>query len=169
MSLSYGMKIPADGWIKVFRHYSGNGAYFSSANSWSEAKLSNPTNPGADKFSILSRIDNMKIGNEYIFKMHWPQLGKTQIWAQRNNPVQDTVPNGGVIGYRAISIDSTINSWGGLEYSGASTFLDGTVNSTNWYYAIAPAVSWGGTNNFPGDSVAVNEVELWIKVRGGVI
>ena len=164
MGINYNNR-PEDGWIKVFRHYSGNGLYFSSANSWEEAKLSNPTNPTAEKFSILSKIDNMKIGSEYIFKIYYPENGITQIWAQQSNPVTDTVASGGVIGYRAISIDTTVNSWGGLEYSGASTFLDGTVNSGNWYYAIASAVSWGTATTFPGHSVAVNEVELWVKIR----
>jgi hypothetical protein len=168
MSLSYGKKTPSDGWIKVFRHYSGNGVYFSSANNWAEAKLSNPTNPNAEKFSILERIDNMKFGNEYIFKIYYPQNGTTNIWAQQNNPVRDIVTNGGVTGYRAISIDSTAQGWGGLEYNGIQTFFDGTVNTTNWYWAVASAYEWGGTGNFPGAGVAVNEVELYVKIRGSI-
>ena len=165
MGTTYGTQIPEDGWIKVFRHYSGNASFFSSANSWAEAKLSNPTDPNAEKFSILERIDNMKLDNEYVFKLHYPVSGQTQIWAQQSNPVTDTVASGGVIGYRPISIETTVNSWGGLEYSGGSTFLDGTVNSGNWYYAIAPAVSWGTATTFPGSSAAVDEVELWVKIR----
>ena len=165
MGIGYGKQIPADGWVKVFRHYSGNEVFFSSADSWAEAKLSNPTNPYAEKFSILERIDGMTIDGEYIFKLYYPVSGQTQIWAQQNNPVTDIVASGGVIGYRPISIETTSNGWGGLEYSGASTFLDGTVNISNWYYAIAPAVSWSTATTFPGDSVAVNEVELWVKIR----
>lgn len=168
MGISYGTKTPDDGWIKVFRHYSGNAVFFSSANDWAEAKLSNPTNPNAEKFSILDRIDNMKIGNEYIFKLYYPENGITQIWAQQNNPVRDTVTNGGVIGYRPISIDSTAQGWGGLERSATATFLDGTVNTTNWYYAIASASSWGTATTFPGHTVAVSEVELYVKIRGAI-
>lgn len=168
MGTIYGKKTPDDGWIKVFRHYSGNGAFFSSLNNWAEAKLSNPTNPNAEKFSILDRIDNMKIGNEYIFKLYYPENGITQIWAQQSNPVRDTVSNGGVIGYRAISIDVITRYWAGLEYEGVNTFLDGSTNHSNWYYAIGAKSSFGTATQFPGHDPAVSEVELYVKIRGAI-
>ena len=60
----------------------------------------------------------------------------------------------------------TSNSWGGLERldSQNSTFLDGTVDSPNWYYAIG-SKSWSGPTTFPGYSPPVDEVELWIKYK----
>ena len=167
MGTGYGKQIPEDGWIKVFRHYSGNLAFFSSANSWEEAKLSNPTNPNAEKFSILERINNMKIGGEYIFKLYYPENGITNIWAQQNNPVTDD-GLGGVTGYRAISIDSTLNGWGGLERYDAQgqTFLDGTLDPiSNWYYTVGSSSSFGTETQFPGHNGSVSEVELWVKIR----
>lgn len=158
---------PEDGWVKVFRHYSGNGAYFSSANSWAEAKNTNPSNPNADKFSILDRLEPIRISNGGILtlKIVYPTLSLTNIWYQTSNPVLSTVGSSGVTGYQAISIQTTANGWGGLEYDGTSTFLDGTVNSGNWYYAVGAATAWGGTNTFPGPSAATNLVELWAKIR----
>lgn len=157
---------PLDGWVKVFRHYSGNGAYFSSANSWAEAKNTNQTNPTADKFSILDRLENIRVSTNgtLTLKIVYSTLNLTNIWSQTSNPVLSTVGSAGVTGYQPISIQTTSNGWGGLEYDGSSTFLDGTVNSGNWYYAIAPTSSWGGTNMFPGPSAATNLVELWVNI-----
>lgn len=166
MSIYYN-PYPIDGWVKVFRHYSGNGAYFSSANSWAEAKNTNQTNPNADKFSILDRLESIRKdrGGVLTLKLVYPSLSLTNIWSQTSNPVLSTVGSSGVTGYQPISIQATSNGWGGLEYDGASTFLDGTVNSGNWYYAVGSATSWGGTNTFPGPSAATNLVELWVKIR----
>jgi hypothetical protein len=154
-------------WALIFRHYSGNGQFFSNSSDWAEAKFTNPGNPLADKYSILSELEHFNISNKFTLKLHYPTTNTTNIWSQTNNPVTDD-GSGGVIGYTAIDIDVTSNGWGGLERYDAqnSTFLDGTLTPQgNWYYAVGVKDAWGGTNTFPGPSSPVNEVELWVKFR----
>jgi hypothetical protein len=154
-------------YLKIFRHYSGTGEFFSSSNNWEEAKRSNPSDPQANKYSILDRVKDFLIGGTYTFKLYYPQLGITNIWSQTNNPVTGN-GSGGVTDYTAISIGSSSNGWGGLERYDVqtSTFLDGTlIPQSNWYYAVGVKNPWGGPTTFPGPSSAVNEVELWIKYK----
>tara|TARA_R110001606_G_scaffold399243_1_gene582664 strand:- start:180 stop:2297 length:2118 start_codon:yes stop_codon:yes gene_type:complete len=158
--------IETDGdYLKVFRHDSSTGDFFSSANSWAEARRTNDDNPQANKYSILNTVENYKLNSKYTFKLVYPKLGLHNIWSQRNNPVNDP-GTGGVDSYVGIDIQMTSNSWGGLERldSQNSTFLDGTVDSPNWYYAIG-SKSWSGPTTFPGYSPPVDEVELWIKYK----
>lgn len=154
-------------YLKIFRHYSGTGEFFSSANDWEDAKNSNRTNPAANKYSILDRVADFLIDGKYTFKLNYPRLGITNIWSQTNNPVVGD-GSGGVTGYSAISIDTSVNGWGGLErYDPAtSTFLDGTLSPQgNWYYAVGVKDAWGEPTTFPGPNPAVDEVELWIKYK----
>jgi hypothetical protein len=62
MSINYG-KVSEDGWVKVFRH-KASGGYWSSSNSWAQVLKNNSTNPNADLYSQLYKIENMKIENE---------------------------------------------------------------------------------------------------------
>lgn len=162
MGINYGDR-PTDGWVKVFRHNTAGG-YFSTANNWSEAKLTNFNDPDANKFSILSKIDKMRGSDGKItFKLDYPNSGITNIWKQSSNPVTRTVA--GVDGYEAISIDATSSFWGGLERNAynTSSFLDGSVNHGNWFYAIASSVAWNG--GIPGSSSPESLVELYVKIR----
>ena len=159
--------IETDGdYLKVFRQDSSNGAFFSSANSWAEARRTNDDDPQADKYSILNTIENYKLNGKYTFKLVYPKLGLHNIWSQRNNPVNGD-GSGGVDSYVGIDIQMTDNGWGGLERYDAqnSTFLDGTlIPQGNWYYAIG-SKSWSGPTTFPGYNAPVDEVELWIKYK----
>ena len=159
--------IETDGdYLKVFRQDSSNGAFFSSANSWAEARRTNDDNPQADKYSILNTVENYKLNGKYTFKLTYPKLGLHNIWSQRNNPVNDP-GTGGVDSYIGIDIQMTSNGWGGLERYDPqnSTFLDGTlVPQGNWYYAIG-SKSWSSSTTFPGYNAPVDEVELWIKYK----
>ena len=162
MGQVYG-KRSEDGWVKVFRHHV-NGGYFSSANDWAEAKNVNPTNPDADKYSQLYKLsDTWKIGNEFILKMVMDSY--TNIWAQTQNPLLDAPAAATVPGYRAISVQTAANSWGGLSRAdGSSSFLDANPANTNWYYPIASAGVWnGGMPQY--DSTGHPFVELWVKIR----
>ena len=164
----FGSNVEVDGdYVKIFRHYSGNGDYFSNSNDWAEAKSTNVGNPNANKYSILDTLEKYKRGGKFTLKINYPTLNITNIWSQTNNPVTGD-GSGGVTGYTAVSIDTTANGWGGLERydTQSSTFLDGTLSPQgNWYYAIGSKDAWGGTNTFPGPSSPVNEVELWVKFR----
>ncbi len=82
-------------------------------------------------------------------------------WTQTFDPRSGASPIRPVAGYNAIIIDSTAKFWGGLETSGASTFLDGSVNHSNWWYSIGSQVSYSG--GIPGPNSVVQVVELYIR------
>ena len=52
----------------------------------------------------------------------------------QTNPV--TAGSGGVTGYEAVDAPFAGNYWGGLEYNGANSLLDGSVSQGNWWYAV---------------------------------
>lgn len=166
MSIGYGNgtnKPDSNGWLLIFRHNIAGG-YFSSADDWSEAKWTNPTDPTSNKFSILDGIhDKMKFGDEYIFKMVMDSY--TNIWAQTNHPYTDVAYASTVPGYRAISIGTSGNAWGGISRANTSSaFIDGNPANTNWYYPIASNASWnGGLPQY--DSTGHSFVELYIQVK----
>jgi hypothetical protein len=77
--------------------------------------------------------------------MTWPVMligeTSTQIWSQTSNPTNETIA-----GYEALRVQCTAAHWGGLQRSdsGASrtpvvehlSFLDGSINSSDTYYAV---------------------------------
>jgi len=161
MGQHYG-KNPTDGWVKIFNHNVAGG-YWSSADNWAEALKSNPTDPDNNKYSQLYKLtDAMKLGNEFILKMVMDSY--TNTWAQQWNPLEDAPTGSTVPGYRAIDIQTTGNSWGGLSKGTASAFLDGNPANSNWYYPIASNQNWnGGLPQYDGTGHPF--VELWVKIR----
>ena len=57
-----------------------------------------------------------------------------------------------------VSFDT--NNWGGLEYNGQQSLLDGSYNSDNWFYAIGTLDAYDG--GIPGPNGAVGQVELYV-------
>ena len=167
MATVYNNRAQFDGdWAKVFRHRSSDGDFFGSGDSWAEARFTNPNDPMANKYSILEYLYKFQRNGKFTFKVVYPDYGSgiTNIWSQTSNPVTQTTSHGGVTDYTPISIESTLQGWGGLEYSGASTFLDGTVNSGDWWWAIGSKNNYDTSNpNFPGPGGTVELVELWVK------
>lgn len=162
MGQHYG-KRSLDGWVKVFRHHK-NGGYWSSANGWAEVLNSNSTDPENNKYSQLYKLnDSWKIGEEFILKMVMD--AHTNTWAQTLNPLENAPTGSTVPGYRAISISTTGNSWGGLSRSdGTASFLDGNPAGTNWYYPIGSSGNWnGGLPQYDGTGHPF--VELWVKIK----
>ena len=159
MSIGYGMKTPTDGWVKVFSHNT-SGGYFTSSN----VTNLNSTNPNASLYSQLYKLDSMKYNGEYVLKMVMDSY--TNIWAQTHNPLEDVNPNATTVPvYRAISVGTTNNSWGGLSLgSSGVAYLDGNPNNTNWYYPIGSYTSWnGGMPQY--DATGHATVELWVKIK----
>jgi hypothetical protein len=151
------------GWTLVFRH-DASGGYFSGAD---EAANVNQDNPGLStkKYSILNQLEAFKRDGKFQFRLNCPEKNKRNIWSQTSNPTEDV----DVAGYQGISVDSTGAYWGGLELSYGShgpslnkTYIDGSVNHKNWWYAVGSYGIWNG--GIPGlASVVVQKVELWVK------
>ena len=164
-SYFYEPKILEDGskWKLLFYHKNHGGTVlFSNANGWAEAKKS----ATPDKFSILGDLDStyQKEG-KFEFLLRFPNNTTFQNgfnrWKQSSNPTTSAVS-----GYEAIDISWTSNLWGGLEYNGNQALMDGSVNSSNWFYAIGARTAYGGA--IPGPYGAVEETELWVRVDGTI-
>ena len=159
-----------DRWARIFYHNNHSGTVlFSNDNDWAEAKETNTNNPTtSDKYSILSRLECFRQNTNcyFEFKLKYPTLAPNEqnIWKQKSNPTFETVKN-----YKPINISWTSQGWGGLERSSLfgntdDTFIDGTVNHFNWYYAIGAKTSWQG--GIPAWDVPVMDVvELWIRIN----
>lgn len=159
MSITYGVETPDDGWVKIFQH-KVTGGYFNSSN----VTNLNATNPNADLYSQLYKLGDMKLAGEYVLKMVMDNY--TNIWAQTHNPLLDVNPNASTVpGYRAISIGTSANSWGGLSLgSSGAAYLDGNPANSNWYYPIGSYQNWnGGMPQY--DSTGHPTVELWVKIK----
>ena len=149
------------GWTRVFKHNISAG-YFTDNT---DAALSNQTDPNNTKYSILDLLNNFKSMNRFTFKLIWPEVTEKNIWSQQTNPTYFT----GIKGYRGISIDSSVNFWGGLEFSdNVSSFIDGSVEHSNWYYAIGSTAAWsdGIPSSHSISTTGLNEVQLYIHDSG---
>ena len=148
------------GWTLIFNH-DVSGGYF--ANS-SDAANKNQSNPAATLYSLLDKLEYFRSGGSFTLKINWPDLGAGKnIWSQTMNPVTTPgmSPTFPVAGYTAISVDYTVNMWGGLEQYNSSCFLDGSVMHANWYYAIGSYGAWSG--GMPSYSPVSTHVQLWVK------
>ena len=162
-------EVDEDGYYLVFKHDSSTGQYWSNANDDAESKHTG-SNPETDyKYSRLDDVEEFGRTDEGLlqFKLEYPTLSQTNIWKQTSNPV--TASGRGVYGFEAISVEAnghgtSTHSFKGLEHnSGSRNFIDGTVHHSNWFFSIGAYQAWGGANNFPGPSSAVNQVKLWVK------
>lgn len=149
------------GWTLVFNHNTAGGYWTNDV----EASFFNSTTPGisTNKYSILSKLDELKSNavGPYEFRLHFPSLGLTNHWSQTFDPRSGASTTRPVLGYTAINISMTQSFWGGLELSGGNTYLDGSVNSGNWWYSIGSINPYSG--GIPGNSTPVNQVQLFIR------
>ena len=148
------------GWTLVYRHDSSVGYFADDA----EADSVNENSPGltTNKYSILNKIDAIKSAADYEFRLYYPDPAIRNHWTQTFDPRSGPSAVSPVAGYTAIAIDSSSNLWGGLEKStSAQTFLDGSVNSGNWWYAIGSNTDYSG--GVPGPGSVETKIELYIR------
>lgn len=156
------------GWTLVFSHQT-SGGYFSDA---AEAASSNEGDPTAEKYSILNKLQNLQRGGAFTFRINWPGHTKHNIWSQTTSPTADV----DIAGYSSIDVQVTSDGWGGLELSNGthgpssdSSYIDGTVNHANWYYAIGVYLTtWCGggipaATDLVGSCTPVQRVQLWVR------
>lgn len=163
------------GWTLIHYHNSKNGAFFGTI---SNARLYNQNIPGFtnDLYSIIGLLDYLKTSNIYEFRIYYPEYNKSNQWKQTFNPLSGPSSTFPVTGYQAIKIEANSNGWGGLEYNGVNSLLDGSVASSQWWYAIGTLSSgWGNqcsnANYIPSDSSLSNlnqcaatfKVQLWLR------
>jgi len=148
------------GWTLVFNHNTAGG-YWANDIEASEFNVASPSIL-TNKYSILNRLDDLRSAGTYEFRLHYPTVGITNHWSQTFDPRSAASSTRPVSGYVPISIDSAVNYWGGLENSGANTFLDGSVNIGNWWYSLGSINPYGG-GGMPGPGSVVSQVQLFIR------
>ncbi len=168
------MTTDGGGWTRIHRHNIAGG-YFATV---SDAINKNPNAPTGNLYSVLDKIPDFVTNGKYRFRLTWPGYSQKNIWLQTTNPLSDVAAAGVVpIAVNAYT-ETRTNSWSGLELgNGAhgptnsnSSLLDGSVQHTNWYFAVGTVYSTYGspTVGIPADSSisgnsGVAEVNLWIK------
>lgn len=154
------MTTDGGGWTRLFVHKTSGGFW-----SGLDASSHNVDDPTADLYSVLEKLEDFRGGDgKFKLRINWPDLGAGKnIWKQSLNPVTTPgmSPTNPVAGYEALDIDYTSNSWGGLDNSSGSTFLNGTVNHGNWYYSIGSNNIW--STGIPAYGAASTHVELWVQ------
>lgn len=164
------MNSDGGGWTLVFNQNTASGFFANAADALSK----NTATPTANHYSILSQLDDFKSNGRYIFKINWPGYNPRNIWAQTTNPAVDQA----VAGYVPLSVQSTTELWGGLEHNCtigcASSFIDGSVGSGNWFYALGSYAAWGTpTAGIPAASGVFSasdgatHVQLWTRRSEG--
>ena len=147
------------GWTLVFNHNTAGG-YWANDIEANEFNIGSP-NITTNKYSILSKLDELRSVATYEFRLHYPSIGITNHWSQTFDPRSGGSPTRPVTGYVPISIGSTSSFWGGLENSGGNTYLDGSVNSGNWWYSLGSINPYG--TGVPGPGSVVNNMQLFIR------
>ena len=80
-------------------------------------------------------------------------------WKQSSNFIKESIA-----GYESVQCSWTTNYWGGLEINSnnSSTWVDGSVGHSNWYYAIGSKSVYSGGIPGPGNT-ETGWVELWVR------
>ena len=153
-------------WIRIFYHDISTGRVFHSNE---EANYTRKKSKYV--FSVIKFIDeDFMIYNEtnkkfyYEFYLEYPTLDNVTIhWLQETHPLSN-VPKTGIVPLQVKG-----NGFGGLVSSESDyTFIDGNVNSTDWWYSIGSKVRYQG-NLMPGPCynlcLKVPLVSLWIHIN----
>lgn len=168
-----GIKIPVKKsygatWARVFHHNNQNGATLFAASE--VGHIDTPY-----KQSVLADMNGLKSKDgKFEFLLEYSELRGYNRWRQTDNPYTLTVANSGstvmVPGYQAIQISWGGNYWGGLAKSTipTSTYIDGSVGVSDWWYAIGAITPYGTAPNIgipgPNSTTVSGSVDLWVRV-----
>lgn len=161
-------------WLKVFYHNSKSGTIvFANDNEVLHCET-------VDKFSVLEELENFRgRDGKFEFLLEYPEDYPDEYnrWKQTDNPTiiqEDSSLNGTkkANGYEPIHIDWIYNYWGGLLLRSANdAFIDGSVNHSNWFYAIGVKKnSWKNSNGsvagyVPGPNKRINgTINLYVRL-----
>ena len=141
-------------WVRLFYHNSKSGTVLFDKNNKAEFLKCHT----ADKQSDLWALEQFR-GKDGKFELLLQYQNSTGYnrWKQSSNFTKEKIA-----GYEAVAVSWTGNYWGGLETDGSNTFVDGSVNHGNWFYAIGPFSNYN--NGMPGpSSVEAGWVEIWVR------
>ena len=145
-------------WAEVFYHYNNNGTILFSASD----DLGTISINDANRFSLFNVLDKLKYdATKYEFLLEYASFAGYNRWKQTSNPATTTES---VTGYEAVNVSWTTYDWGGLAKSNSgSTFIDGSVDHSYWYYALGAYTSWGGGVPAASSTAEKNYGRLWVR------
>lgn len=141
-------------WVRLFYHNSKSGTVLFDKNNKAEFLKCHT----ADKQSDLWALEQFR-GKDGKFELLLQYQNSTGYnrWKQSSNFTKEKIA-----GYEAVQVSWTASYWGGLETDGANAFVDGSVNHSNWYYAIGPFSNY--QNGMPNSNgVEAGWVEIWVR------
>ena len=135
------------------------------------------------KYSILDELEYFRGSDgKFEFLLEYPEIpNQYNRWKQTDNPTEVMEPGGNTAtfanGYEEVHIDWSRNFGGLLKDIRNRTFLNGTLNTSNWYYAIgcynnSTTDWWNGLpgqwqfSDLPGSSSKnpAHEVNLYVRL-----
>ena len=163
------MTLDGGGWTLLFHHDIAGGFFAFDG----EALRSHPGDPTAQHYSILEWTSAFARGGQFLFRLEWPGFSARNLWQQSTDPTTDVA----VGGYVPLDIGAQSDGWGGLELGNGShgpanfgcAFIDGSVQSAAWFYAIGATLPWGFGSGIPAATQidpafnGVKEVRLWVR------
>ena len=143
-------------WVRLFYHNNVGGTVLFSNDKNEFLKC----NDGGNKISDLWALEQFRgKDGKFEFLLQY-QSGGTSYnrWKQSSNFTKEAIA-----GYEAISCSWTDKYWGGLEYDGTdNTWVTGSVNHSNWYYAIGAKLKYkDGIPSF--QEYEDGWVEIWVR------
>lgn len=100
----------------------------------------NANDATSDNYAILDQLEQFRFDGSFHFRLVWPndEEGVYYEWLQTSNPLTEDAA-----GYVPIHAPYTERYWGGLEPS-QNALMDGSVNHSNWFYAVGSYRLWKG-------------------------
>ena len=143
-------------WVRLFYHNNVGGTVLFSDDKNEFLKC----NDGGNKISDLWALEQFRgKDGKFEFLLQY-QSGGTSYnrWKQSSNFTKEAIA-----GYEAVQVSWTASYWGGLEYDGtANTWVTGSVNHSNWYYAIGAKLKYKeGIPSF--QEYEAGWVEIWVR------
>ncbi|MDD7887461.1 fibrinogen-like YCDxxxxGGGW domain-containing protein [Flavivirga sp. 57AJ16] len=149
------------GWTLIFNHNIAGGYW--TGNEARDGHNINAPGLTTNKYSILNKMSEIKSATDYEFRLHYPSVGLTNHWSQTFDPRSGRTPTNPnpVTGYNPISIDVSSDNWGGIEFSGNSTYLGGSIGRYYPRYSIGLEVNWWG--GIRAGSTTTDHTQLFVR------
>ena len=154
-------------WVKVYQHNLAGG-FFADAEA---ARESNPTDPSADLYSILNRVEEFRKDGVFHIRFCWPEVTSGLIndfpcneWTQSSNFAEEIE----IEDFEPIALSFT-GYFGGLAVSPPSSccnLIDATPDSGHWWYSVGTYSSFG--RGFPGPHpTSVTQSRIYLSAGKG--
>ena len=158
-------------WLKVFYHNCAGGVWFNT-----EEEIKYIDEP--QRYSILGLVNNkLNFGGYYEFLLQYPEFEGYNNWKQKLFPFTYEFMSQNS-GYTCSPQEGLHCSWNGFDWRGlyystsSSTFIDGSNNTYNYWFAIGSKKGYSNAVRFPGpvggtasnNGSSVTEVYLWIRI-----